>query len=104
MREYRWFARDSEGMLCVKPTAWIEPTIKEAVYQIAPESGEPFAFEFNEVYVTVTRRSDPELILRDWHLARHNKIPNNVGPYPQPVLTPKMQQEYNAILRWLKSR
>lgn len=91
-------------MLFVKNLACIKATIKEAIYQIAPGSGEPFAFEFSGVNVTVTRGSDPELILRDWWLARHDKIPSNVGPYPKQVLTRKLQREYNAILRWLKSR
>lgn len=104
MREYQCFARDSNGMLCIKGIGGIMPAIEEAIHQIAPKSGDPFAFEFNDVYVTVTRSSDPELILRDWYLANHKKIPNNVGPYPKPVLTRKMQREYNAILRWLKSR
>lgn len=91
-------------MLFVNNSAHIKPTIEEAIRQIAPKSGEPFAFEFNNVYVTVTRWSDPELILRDWHLADHKKIPNNIGPYPEPVLTPDMQREYDAILKRLKSR
>jgi len=103
MREYKCFARDANGMLCVSGTVGIKPTIEEAI-QIAPEGGDPFAFEFNDVYVTVTRSSDPELILRDWYLADHKKIPSNVGPYPEPVLTRRMQREYNAIQRWLKSR
>lgn len=104
MREYRYFVRDSEGALIVKNNAGIEPTAEEAIRQIAPVNGDPFVFEFSGVDVTVTRWSDPELIVREWWLARYNKITSSVGPYPVPVLTPELQCEYDAILQWLKSR
>jgi hypothetical protein len=42
---------------------------------------------FNDINITVTADSDPELIYRDWSRAMSGYIEKTVGPNPSPVLT-----------------
>lgn len=51
------------------------------------ENGTLVSFEFNGVTISVKSNSDPELIYRDWSRALSGCIDENVGPYPNPILT-----------------
>lgn len=64
----------------------ITNTIAEAI-AFSAKRNRPVAFKFNDVTVTVRSDSNPELIYRDWSRALSGYIGQNVGPYPNPVLT-----------------
>ena len=60
--------------------------IAEAIAFSANEN-RAIAFEFNDVIVTVHSDSDPELIYRDYLRAYKGYINEDIGPYPNLVLT-----------------
>ncbi len=78
--------KEKDGIFVVMAGADITHTIHEAI-KLSNQENRPISFEFNEVVVTITSNSRPELIYRDWLRAFYGYIPKKVGPEPAPELT-----------------
>ena len=73
-----------DGVFDVMAGSRISNTIAEAI-TLSKREGRPITFMFNEVKITVTRFSKPNLIFYWWKRALTDSRISDIGPYPNEI-------------------